>query len=192
MGLRGKQAELADLMAKLGAMEDELRNNTRKKERLEAETELCAVKLERAEKLIGGLGGEKVSRLATATWESRSALHPQGLAAHGRCHRALCLQARWTDTAESLARAYVNLTGDMLVSAGIIAYAGAFTASYRSKIIEAFVDLCKGAGIAHTARFSLGAILGEPVKVRRVGRRDTGASRRRAIPAGHGRETPDG
>lgn len=59
----------------------------------------CSVKLERAEKLIGGLGGEK---------------------------------ARWTDTAESLSRAYVNLTGDMLISAGIIAYAGAFTAAYRS------------------------------------------------------------
>ena len=41
-------------------MENDLRLNTKKKEKLEAEVELCSVKLERAEKLIGGLGGEKV------------------------------------------------------------------------------------------------------------------------------------
>ena len=41
-------------------MEESLRVNTKKKEKLEAEVALCSVKLERAEKLIGGLGGEKV------------------------------------------------------------------------------------------------------------------------------------
>ena len=45
-------------------MEHDLVLNTEKKERLEAEVQLCSVKLERAEKLIGGLGGEKV-RLGT-------------------------------------------------------------------------------------------------------------------------------
>lgn len=53
------------------------------------------------------------------------------------------LQARWTETADNLARAYTNLTGDMLISAGIIAYAGAFTASYRTRIVQAFVDMCR-------------------------------------------------
>lgn len=63
---------------------------------------------------------------------------------HGRGCPCVCVRAcRWTDTAQSLARAYVNLTGDMLVSAGIIAYLGAFTAAYRVKIIDQFVDLCK-------------------------------------------------
>ncbi len=41
IGLRAKQAELNELMDKLAAMEQDLRNNTRKKEKLEAETELC-------------------------------------------------------------------------------------------------------------------------------------------------------
>lgn len=54
VGLRAKQAELAELREKLGAMEADLRTNTKKKERLEAEVALCSVKLERAEKLIGG------------------------------------------------------------------------------------------------------------------------------------------
>ena len=48
------------LKDKLASMEHDLVLNTEKKERLEAEVQLCSVKLERAEKLIGGLGGEKV------------------------------------------------------------------------------------------------------------------------------------
>jgi len=114
-------------------MEAELKANTRKKENLENEIELCSVKLERAEKLIGGLGGEK---------------------------------SRWTETAESLARALEALTGDMLISAGIIAYLGAFTAAWRAKIVEDFVALTGAAGVKHSPRFSLSNILGEPVKVR--------------------------
>ena len=52
-------------------------------------------------------------------------------------------QVRWTETAEGLAKAYTNLTGDMLISAGIIAYAGAFTASYRYIIVQSFVEMCR-------------------------------------------------
>ena len=40
-------------------MESDLKANTKKKEKLEADIELCSIKLERADKLIGGLGGEK-------------------------------------------------------------------------------------------------------------------------------------
>jgi hypothetical protein len=37
----------------------------------------------------------------------------------------------------------VNLTGDMIISAGIIAYLGAFTAAFRAQLVEGFVSLCK-------------------------------------------------
>jgi dynein heavy chain len=57
--------------------------------------EQCTIKLERAEQLIGGLGGEKT---------------------------------RWTAAAQELGLQYDNLTGDMLVAAGVISYLGAFTA----------------------------------------------------------------
>ncbi|KXZ55711.1 DHC8 protein [Gonium pectorale] len=133
VGLRAKQQELADLRAKLAAMESDLRTNTKKKERLEQEVALCSIKLERAEKLIGGLGGEKV---------------------------------RWTEAAQALKDASVALTGDMLVAAGIIAYCGAFTASFRQTIIEGFLDMVKAAGIPHTHRFSLAGALGDPVRTR--------------------------
>jgi dynein heavy chain len=58
-------------------MEADLKANTKKKEKLEADIELCSIKLERADKLIGGLGGEKArwtdmaEQLAAAQVSSR-------------------------------------------------------------------------------------------------------------------------
>lgn len=62
------------------------------------QVDLCSKKLDRAEQLIGGLGGEKT---------------------------------RWSEMAVNLGEIYNNLTGDILISAGIVAYLGAFTSSYR-------------------------------------------------------------
>ena len=53
-------------MDKLAAMEADLQANTEKKVKLEGEVQLCSIKLERAEKLIGGLGGEKIRWTETA------------------------------------------------------------------------------------------------------------------------------
>eukprot|EP00879_Flechtneria_rotunda_P026217 GHRR01027941.1.p1 GENE.GHRR01027941.1~~GHRR01027941.1.p1 ORF type:complete len:496 (+),score=168.93 GHRR01027941.1:134-1489(+) len=111
-------------------MESELKGQQRKKEQLEADIELCSIKLERAEKLISGLGGEKT---------------------------------RWEATESELAKAQEDLTGDMLISAGIIAYLGAFTASFRQQLVDSFVHICDKAGLAHSARYSLTSVLGEPV-----------------------------
>lgn len=93
-------------------MEAELLGQRQKKEQLESDIALCSVKLERATKLIGGLGGER---------------------------------ARWEQAALLLAQAQEALTGDMLVSAGIIAYLGAFTAAFRTHLVDAFLDLCSKA-----------------------------------------------
>lgn len=71
---------------------------------------MCAKKLERAQKLIGGLGGEK---------------------------------ARWTSAAEELQKVYDNLTGDVLISSGVIAYLGAFTAAFRKKCTADWTQQCK-------------------------------------------------
>ena len=62
--------------------------------RMQHEVKMCTVKIERAERLIGGLGGERI---------------------------------RWIAVAKDLGLAYPSLTGDSLLSAGIIAYLGAFT-----------------------------------------------------------------
>ena len=72
--------------------------------------DLCGKKLVRAEKLIGGLGGEK---------------------------------DRWTKAAADLQIVFDNLLGDVLISAGVIAYLGPFTGAYRDDCIDDWVKQCK-------------------------------------------------
>lgn len=70
--------------------------------------DLCSKKLDRATKLIGGLGGEKT---------------------------------RWTEVAEKLGKDYVNLTGDVLLSAAFIAYLG---------IVAVLLKACRAQRHTHT------------------------------------------
>jgi dynein heavy chain len=72
--------------------------------------DLCQKKLERATKLIGGLGSEKV---------------------------------RWAEVAAKLAGDHTNLVGDVLLSAGFVAYLGPYTASYRERAIALWVKQCR-------------------------------------------------
>ena len=57
--LSSKQANLREIQAKLQKLVDNLDENNRKKDELERQVELCKTKLNRAEQLLGGLGGEK-------------------------------------------------------------------------------------------------------------------------------------
>ncbi|CAI8026112.1 Dynein heavy chain 3, axonemal [Geodia barretti] len=57
--LNEKRAELKEVLDKLQALNDQFQTMQTKKENLEANIDLCTKKLDRAEKLIGGLGGEK-------------------------------------------------------------------------------------------------------------------------------------
>lgn len=79
---------------------------TKKKKELEDNIDLCSKKLERAEKLIGGLGGEK---------------------------------DRWTEAAKTLGEQYTNVTGDVLLSSGVVAYLGAFTVDFRNVSCSYFI-----------------------------------------------------
>lgn len=45
-------------------------------------------------------------------------------------------KTRWKAESERLAIVYTNLTGDVLVSSGMIAYLGAFTSLFRSELAE--------------------------------------------------------
>lgn len=89
---------LQQVADKLQALNDKFEAMTQKKKDLENKIDLCSKKLDRAEKLIGGLGGEK---------------------------------DRWTEAAEILGQMYENITGDVLLSSGVVAYLGAFTVDYR-------------------------------------------------------------
>ncbi|CAH8482542.1 unnamed protein product [Schistosoma bovis] len=91
--LKKTQDELAEVEAKLENLKNQLKFTQSEKKRLEDEVSNCSTKLERATKLIGGLGGEK---------------------------------DRWHQAAK-----YDNPIGDVLTSAGIIAYLGPFTSTNR-------------------------------------------------------------
>ncbi|XP_053325574.1 dynein axonemal heavy chain 12 [Spea bombifrons] len=131
--LNQKRAELKAVEDRLAALQETFREKTEEKVRLEFQVDLCAKKLERAEKLIGGLGGEK---------------------------------SRWSSAADSLQNTYDNLTGDVLVSAGVIAYLGAFTAGFRHECTKNWSKLCKSKMIPCSEDFSLSKTLGDPIKIR--------------------------
>ena len=76
---------------------------TKKKKDLEDNIELCSQKLDRAEKLIFGLGGER---------------------------------ARWSEMAVNLGSRLINITGDVLLASGMVAYLGAFNVVFRKSIIS--------------------------------------------------------
>ena len=134
--LKVKQDELDAIMAALAALEQQLEDSINEKKRLEDEVTLCEVKLERAEKLINGLGGQR---------------------------------DHWKVRAFELGEAYENLTGDMLISAGMISYLGTFTMAFRDGIADSWVEQCRAAGIPSSAKFSLVSCLGDPVAIREWG-----------------------
>uniref|UniRef100_A0A094ZX25 Dynein heavy chain 7, axonemal n=1 Tax=Schistosoma haematobium TaxID=6185 RepID=A0A094ZX25_SCHHA len=130
--LKKTQDALAEVEAKLENLQNKLKSTQNEKKRLEDEVSNCATKLERATKLIGGLGGEK---------------------------------DRWRQAAEYLEKLYDNLIGDVLISAGIIAYLGPFTSTYREECISNWIIQCKQQNITCSEPFSLTQCLGDPVKI---------------------------
>lgn len=149
--LNAKRAQLQEVTDKLQALNDEFAAETKKKKDLEDDIDLCSQKLDRAEKLIGGLGGEK---------------------------------SRWSETAKNMHALLGNVIGDVLLSAGTVAYLGAFTVDYRllKKMREVVSELktfcfrqtlmkewnvvCLNSGIPCSKQFSLVSTLGEPVIIR--------------------------
>ncbi len=121
------------LSDKLQTLNDEFTAMTEKKVNLEANIDLCQKKLDRAEKLIGGLGGEK---------------------------------ERWSQAAKELGERSINITGDVLISSGVVAYLGAFTIDFRQEATQKWHEQCRERNIPCSDVFSVNNTLGEPVKIR--------------------------
>lgn len=133
-GLDGARSELNKVEMKISALRNNLTAMQEEKQELENKMQQCSVKLERAHKLLGRLGGEKT---------------------------------RWTAIAAQLGIDYANLTGDVLVSAGVIAYLGPFTAAFRQGMINEWISSCKSLSIPISDSFSLGSVLSDAVQIRR-------------------------
>ena len=131
--LRIKQAELKIVQDKVDHLMADLKNTRDYKMQLERQVADCEAKLDRATKLIGGLGGEKT---------------------------------RWNDQSIILGSVYKNLTGDVLVASGMIAYLGAFTSRFRDQLSSSWVQQCQDRNIPNAGQFSLPNTLGNPVLIR--------------------------
>jgi len=131
--LEKKRASLKLVVDELDALKAKLQECAEKAAELQAQADLCEVKLGRAEELIAGLGGEKT---------------------------------RWTQVADDLQVAFTNLTGDVLVSSGYVAYLGAFFRAFREEATGGWISKLGELDVPRSGHFSLEQVLGEPVKIR--------------------------
>lgn len=72
---------------------------------------------------------------------------------------------RWMRNAERLERFHDNVAGDVLLSCGIIAYLGPFSAAYRSNILQEWRSHVTMAEIPCSNEFSFVEILGSEIKI---------------------------
>ena len=75
-------------------------------------------------------------------------------------------KTRWTEMSKQLAETYNNVTGDIVLAAGVIAYLGAFIASYRDDAIKQWSSLLRQKSIPCSEGFKLQETLGSPVLIR--------------------------
>lgn len=75
-------------------------------------------------------------------------------------------KTRWTLNAKELGQDYTNLTGDVIVASGLIAYLGAFTPEFRESAVQEWASMARSKEIPGSEEFKLQTCLGEPVKVR--------------------------
>jgi len=75
-------------------------------------------------------------------------------------------KTRWTQNAKDLTLEYDNLTGDVLVASGVIAYLGAFTPEFREAAATDWTKASMDKEVPGSEKFSLVQCLGEPVKIR--------------------------
>ncbi|OXA50010.1 Dynein heavy chain 7, axonemal [Folsomia candida] len=131
--LEKKRAQLAEVQARLAILQETLFQSRARRQKLENDVNLCSKKLERAEQIIVGLGGEK---------------------------------GRWQQIAIDLGVAYPYLTGDVLLSSGIIAYLGAFTSKYRDSQIDEWFKKVVDLDIPISKNYTFATTLGDPVAIR--------------------------
>lgn len=72
----------------------------------------------------------------------------------------------WLSISEKQSVVYTNLTGDVLISSGMIAYLGAFDSVYREELAVEWVKQCEVKKIPNSGSFSLPNVLGDPVQIR--------------------------
>ncbi|XP_016065513.1 PREDICTED: dynein heavy chain 1, axonemal [Miniopterus natalensis] len=75
-------------------------------------------------------------------------------------------KVRWQETVENLEHMLDNISGNVLVAAGFVAYLGPFTGQYRTVLYDHWVQQLKIHNVPHTSEPTLIGTLGNPVKIR--------------------------
>jgi dynein heavy chain len=75
-------------------------------------------------------------------------------------------KTRWAAAVEFFDKKIANMVGDILLSSGAIAYLGAFTSEFRSKLIKSWKSSIATYGIPRSDNASLWETLGDQVKLR--------------------------
>ncbi|AWP03287.1 putative dynein heavy chain 1 axonemal [Scophthalmus maximus] len=75
-------------------------------------------------------------------------------------------KVRWKETVQHLDYMVDNVAGDVLLSAGYIAYLGPFTGEYRAAMADEWLHSFKELEVPHTEAPNLISTLGDPVKIR--------------------------
>ncbi|KAL1458679.1 hypothetical protein WDU94_008809 [Cyamophila willieti] len=131
--LREKQEQNRVVQEKVKKLQTLLEGKKKELKDLQDELDGCVKKKQRAEDLIGKLGGEK---------------------------------DRWSSTAQMLTEKYYQLTGDVLIAAGVVAYLGPFTVAFRQQQVSNWVQEVTNCKIVCTQDFQLSAVMGNPVEIR--------------------------
>ncbi|CAE7939948.1 DNAH7, partial [Symbiodinium necroappetens] len=75
-------------------------------------------------------------------------------------------KSRWEASSAKLGEQYDNLTGDVLISSGIIAYLGCFLAKYRNESVDSWISLMRENKVPSSSSFLLRSVIGEDVVIR--------------------------
>nr|WAW84827.1 axonemal dynein heavy chain 1 [Halisarca dujardinii] len=127
------KAGLQEIADRISGLQKKYEECVAKKQDLAERCDVCSARLERAEKLIGGLADEKI---------------------------------RWGEAVTVFDQELINVVGDVLISAGSVAYLGPFTGKYRNSMVTMIQDKMTERGVPHTKGASLVSILSDPVKIR--------------------------
>lgn len=135
---------------------------------------VLSVKQAELKKIVDKVNGLKAD--LKATQDKKADLEAQVADCEAKLIRAESLisglggeKARWKAESERLAIVYENLTGDVLISSGMIAYLGAFTSLFRQDLSANWVSICEEKQIPNSGKFSLERVLGNAVQIRNWG-----------------------
>lgn len=73
---------------------------------------------------------------------------------------------RWIETIDSIEKGMVNITGDILISSGAVAYLTPFTDKYRRGLLSEWYKVLNEQELPHTPHSNPVNILGDPVTIR--------------------------